>query len=124
MSHAEHITRGAARALGHAAESWAWNERDMSLDGTVGLHDQPHTFAPLRDPGDAFTLEAILCLDVTYTAIDRHVQMTVRCPARSGQMTYVTLVPQQPQASVAMRERMRAVTQFAAILDNLGLAEN
>lgn len=120
MTHLEQITRAAARAMGHQAASWTWNDAECALVETVGLHDQWATFSPLRDGGDAFTLEALLQLDVIYTADDKHTQIAVMRKGTPGSPTFVTLLPSKPMASVAMRERMRAVTQFAAILDQMG----
>lgn len=124
MSHVEHISRAAARALGHAAESWTWSEKELALHGTAGIHDQPLTFSPLREPADAFTLEAILRLDVTYETSGKHTQIAVRRPASSGNMTYMALLSTSATASISLRERMRAVTEFAAILDQLDIVEN
>jgi hypothetical protein len=122
MSHYEHITRAAHRALGAAAE-YKWDESSWSL--YIGDVDNPDvSFSPLRQPADAFELEAVLRLDVTYEASDKHTQLAVRCPAKAGQMTYVTLLSPAASKEMALIERMRAVTQFAAILDNLDLAEN
>lgn len=122
MSHYEHITRAAHRALGAAAE-YKWDEESCTL--YIGDRDMPDvSFAPLRQPADAFELEAVLRLDVTYEAGEKHTQLAVRCPAKSGQMTYMTLLSPRASKEEALAERMRAVTQFAAILDNLDLAEN
>jgi hypothetical protein len=122
--HLEQITRAALRALGGSDFQYAW---DGSIGGIVEVKDGAPTgvsFAPLRDPGDAFQVEALLRLDVTYERNDKHVQLAVRCPIKSGQMTYMTLLDPKAHKEVALVERMRAVTQFAALLDNLGLTED
>jgi hypothetical protein len=120
MSHYEHITRAAHRALGAAAD-YKWDESSWSL--YIGDRDMPDvSFAPLRQPADAFELEAVLRLDVTYERSDKHMQVAVRCPHKAGNMTYMTILPHDAQKEDALAERMRAVTQFAAIMDDLNLA--
>jgi hypothetical protein len=122
--HLEHITRAALRALGGSDEQYAW---DGSIGGIVEVKNGAPTgisFAPLRDPADAFQLEALLRLDVVYERGEKHVQLAVLCPLKSGQMKYVSLLPESASKEIALVERMRAVTQFAALLDNLDIAEN
>lgn len=122
MTHHEQITRAAHRALGAAAD-YKWDESSWSL--YIGDVDNPDvSFSPLRQPADAFELEAVLRLDVTYEASEKHTQIMVRCPAKSGNMAYMTLLMRGSPKEVAMAERMRSVTQFAAILDSLDLAED
>lgn len=121
--HLEHITRAALRALGGSDFQYAW---DGSIGGIVEVKDGAPTgvsFAPLRDPADAFQLEAVLRLDVLYERGDKHIQLIVRCPNRSGEMKYVSLLPASASKEIALVERMRSVTQFAALLDSLDIAE-
>lgn len=121
--HHQSITRAALRALGGNDEKWQW---DDSVGGLVEIvQGQPTraSFAPLRDPGDAFQLEAVLMLDVTYLGGDKHQRLLVACPARSSLMSYITVINVDAGKDEALIERMRAVTQYAAMLDNLGVLE-
>lgn len=129
MTHLEQITRDAAQAIGRDVSGYIWcndetglvitdtslSKQDRALLAPLGLsHDA--IFAPLSRPSDAFILESWLRLNVTYEFNGKHASLVVRCPARYGNMTYMVLVRADADQVEALRERMRAVTQFAALV--------
>lgn len=114
------MTRAAARALGLDTNTYQWVESMMGLvrmDHAVAPPDVVATFAPLSRPADAFVLESDLRMNVTYQSNGRSLGIFVQSATRSGNMGYMTALPADADKTEAMKLRMLAVTQFAALTE-------
>lgn len=117
MSHQEHMTRAAACAIGRDVSKMMWRPGECALVlGPFSINTwsdeiSPDAFAPLVRAADAFQIESHLRLDVTYKANGQQVMIVVAL----DDVTYMVGFPVGSTREAAMKARMLAVTQFAAM---------
>ena len=123
MTHLEHMTRQAAKAVGRNVDKMTWREKESVLvDGPYPLNvfpDQwtPEVFGPLVRPADAFTVESDLRLNVSYRLNVKTVLIIVTQDEPGDTMTsYMTSFPATADRGMALAARMLAITQFASML--------
>lgn len=130
MNHQEHMTRAAARAIQMDLTGFVWNQEAVGLvRGNYPINVWPteffpEVFAPLRQPGDAFGLESHLQLDVAYKANGQQMMIVVSKLEGEGTTTYMTGFPISGGREAALRARMLAITQFAAMSDAAAVENN
>lgn len=117
MSHQEHMTRAAACAIGRDVGKMTWREQESGLVyGPFSINLWPDdlsadVFAPLVRAADAFQIESDLNLDIAYKANGKQVMIVVSL----GEITYMVGYPVAGGREAALKARMLAVTQFAAM---------
>jgi hypothetical protein len=111
LNRLEQMTRAAARAIGRDVTTYEWDTDAKGL--RLGVF-AAEWFSPLTVYGDAFEVEARLQLNIVYqyngTALAVYAS-SLKYP----NMGYMVSVP--TKAEEALKERMRLVTQFAALVD-------
>lgn len=123
MTHREHMTRAAARAISKDLTGFVWNDEALGLvRGNYPINVWPseffpEVFAPLHNPADAFSIESDLQLNVEYKANGQQMMIVVSRVEGEAQTTYMTGFPIKGGREVALKARMLAVTQFAAMCD-------
>lgn len=113
-SHAERITRDAAKAIGLEVPDTAY--WDLSIGGLQLAPSRslnPISFAPLNDPADAYRIESALKINVFYKAMpNESYVMSFRC---SESATGPALMKTVNKGDDALRLRMETVTFFASL---------
>lgn len=117
MSHLEHMTRAAACAIGRDVTMMTWREDEQALvHGPYSINTwtdewTPDAFAPLVRAADAFRVESDLNLNVNYRANVSTMLIVVGL----DDISYMTSYPIAGGREAALKARMLAVTQFAAM---------
>lgn len=118
-THAERITREAAKAIGlHVPDTAYW---DVRIGGLVfsklsvlnGTQYDDNCFAPLNDPADAYKIEVALKINVFHRALSN--ESYVMSLRDSEDASGPALMKTVNKGDDALRLRMEVVTMFAAL---------